>query len=201
MNMLKILKDVLNIFKDMDKTKALALISGCVLIAGCYFGYKIIESNNDNRYKITQSNNDKEKFLSSNEAIAKVAIDVTREIFKGLNSKQVQIENATIGKTELNKQQIKEIYEEMNNEENDIEEKINAKFVVTKLYHKGSEKMATLRNKEYIGIESGFAKDLFENNEKTFWDSFSKGNEIDCEVYIEKSQDGIIKKATLLKIN
>jgi predicted PurR-regulated permease PerM len=52
-----------------------------------------------------------------------------------------------------NKQQIQEIYEEMNNEENDIEEKINAKFVVTKLYHKGSKKMATLRNKEYIGIE------------------------------------------------
>lgn len=89
----------------------------------------------------------------------------------------------------------------MNNEEDFIEEEISAKFVVTKLYHKGKKKMATLTNSDFPNIESSFKKDLFENNEAIFINSFSNGTEIDCEVYIEKTQSGDIKKATLWKIN
>jgi hypothetical protein len=184
------IKDVLNIFKDMDKTKAMVLIGACVIIASGYFAYKIIESNND-----------KTKFLMQNITIDNAIKTLERITIEALNSSKLRIEKATIGKNTLNRRQIQEIAEEMNNEDNNIEEKISAKFVVTKLYHKGNRKMATLTNKDYISIESGFAKDLFENNEIEFVNSFSKGSEIDCEVYIEKSQNGIIKKATLLKLN
>ena len=149
-------------------------------------------------YFWNKDNNDKAKFLAQNTTVDNIIKTLERTTIEALNSSKLQIEKATIGNTELNKQ---EIAEEMNNEENDIEEKINAKFIVTKLYHKGNKKMATLINNDFPSIEVGFVGDLFKNNEMDFVNSFANDIEINCEVYIAKAQNGIIKKATLLKLN
>jgi hypothetical protein len=179
---------IINSFRRMPLITQLTLIGACSIIAigGIY-------------YVVNKDNNDKIKFLAQNTTLDNAIKTLERTTIEALNSSKLHIEKATIGKTELDRQQIQNIADEMNNEENDVEEKISANFVVTKLYHKGSKKMATLTNKDYV-IESGFTKNLFENNETTFMNSYSKGVEIGCEVYIEKDSNGMIKKATLLKV-
>lgn len=181
---------IINSFSGMPLITQLTLIGAFSLISGGLI-----------YYLWNKDNNDKAKFLAQNVTVDNAIKTLERTTIEALNSSKLQIEKATIGKNTLSKQQIQEISDEMNSEENDIEEKINAKFIVTKLYHKGNKKMATLTNNDFISIEAGFTKDLFENNETMFANSFARGVEIDCEIYIEKSPNGVIKKATSLKLN
>lgn len=108
----KNIKDILNIFKNMDNKKALALIGGCVLIAGLYFANNMIESYNT----INKENNDKEKFLAQNETINKVLMAQNEAIIMALDSSRLNIQKAIVGnKITLNKEQIREMADSIKN--------------------------------------------------------------------------------------
>ncbi len=184
------LPQVINALRDMPVAVQLTII-GAIVIAACGGIYFLISKNN----------NDAKKFLAQNATLDNAIKALEKTTIEALNSPKLQIETATIGGKQINMQQIQERFEEMNGDESYTEDIMNAKFVVTKLYHKGIKKMATLTNKDFPSIDVSFKDNLFEGNENRFMVSFSSGAEIDCEVYIQKDPSGLIKKATLLKLN
>jgi len=167
----------------------LTLIGACCIIAGGFI-----------YYLVKKDDNDKRKFLAHNATVYNTLRMVEGVTIEALNSPKLRIDRAVIGKTELNKQQMQEAYDNMNNEESDIEESVNATFVVTKLYHQGNKKMVTLTN-ETLEIDSSFVRNLFEDNEQLFRDSYAKNKQLNCGVVIERTAGGSIKKAILSKVN
>lgn len=189
------LKDILNIFKNMDTTKACTLIGGCVLIAGFYFGYKAIENNND-----------KAKFLAQNETINKTVSAFQETVIAALNTSKFKIDKATIGDTELNKQEIEEISEIIKNKQTETtKEYKNDGFIVKKLDTKNGKKVATLKNNQYE-IDVDFVANLFEDNETLLLQSYAKSYtshpiQINCELLVVKDVEDNIVEATVTKLN
>ena len=183
------IKDILNIFKNMDKTKACVLIGGCVLIAGFYFCYKAIENNND-----------KAKFLAQNETINKTVSSYQETVIAALNTSKFKIDKAIIGNIELNKQEIEEISEIIKNKKTETtKEYQNDNFIVKKLDTQNGKKVATFKNTQYE-IDVDFVANLFEDSETLLLQSYAKTSYIYCEVLIVKDKEGNIVEAIVTKL-
>jgi hypothetical protein len=183
---------IIHSLKDMDPIKFGTLVAGLVLITGFVYFSKVQINNKD-------KNTDKEKFLTLNQTIQKAMNDLKEVAITAITCPKLNIEKATIDGQTITKEQIQEIYDDMQNEEDVLAETEVKNFIVRKLYKKGSKKMATLSS-DNIDIDVSFANNLFEENETIFINSFSREQNIKCEVLIEKLQNGTIKKATLLKL-
>lgn len=189
------IKEIINSLSNLPMQTQLSIIAGIVVICGFYFGYKIIDSNNQAK-----------KFIDNNKMISDIVKNNNETIIKALSSDKMVLNSVKYNNEEpISGDKIYSLAKELNNKQNNkkTKQKEEYKLIVKKLYNSNNkEKKAILQNKDNtIKIDADFVNNLFQENKDILIQSFTNDEEISCEVLITRNEDNDIVDATLLKVS